>query len=153
MEKMSLKSLDMRGKTITTHILFHTAQALKGLGENDVQEIVTDRYPAIVSDIKAWCRMTGNAFVSTEPGDKHQVFYIKKGPKRKPDKKMALVIPTNALDELISPLGFALGAAVSNNEVHIFFQGPGVKVLKRNYNEKLGGGGAVFVGRCRNNEE
>ena len=69
MEKVSLKSLDMRGKTITTHILFHTAQALNALGENDVQEIVTDGSPAIVSDIKAWFRMTGNAFPKEERYD------------------------------------------------------------------------------------
>ena len=58
MEKVSLKSLDMRGKTITTHILFHTAQAIKGLGENDVQEIVTVDDPAIISAMRlVWERM------------------------------------------------------------------------------------------------
>ena len=52
---------------------------------------------------------------------------------------MALVISTDGLEELLSPLGFALAAALEGLSVDIFFQGPGVHVLQRGFQPKLSG--------------
>lgn len=42
-------------------------------------------------------------------------------------------------EELLSPLGFALGAAPAGSPVAIYFQGPAVHVLTRSFNEHLPG--------------
>jgi hypothetical protein len=65
METMAVAqaSIDMTGKTITTYIVYHAAVKLREMNEGEVLEIVTDGFTAIESDIKAWCRMSGQALV------------------------------------------------------------------------------------------
>lgn len=50
-----------------------------------------------------------------------------------------MVVSTDGLTELLSPLGFALAAALEGMEVSLFFQGPAVRVLKKGYHPKLRG--------------
>ena len=50
------KLLDMRGKLITTYILYHAVEALQTMNEGDVLEIVTDTFEAVESDMYAWSR-------------------------------------------------------------------------------------------------
>ena len=49
------------------------------------------------------------------------------------------MISNPGLQELLSPLGFALGAALAGSTVSIYFQGPAVRVLTRAFSEKLPG--------------
>ncbi len=49
------------------------------------------------------------------------------------------------MDKLISPLGLALGDTLSGAEVSIYFQGPGVRLLKLGYRSKLSGLGRPFT--------
>jgi predicted peroxiredoxin len=49
------------------------------------------------------------------------------------------VISNPGLEELLSPLGFALGAALSGSPVAVYFQGPAVRVLTCSFHERLGG--------------
>ena len=51
----------------------------------------------------------------------------------------AVVISNPGLEELLSPLGFALAAALAGSAVAIYFQGPAIRVLTRSFTEKLPG--------------
>ena len=56
-----------------------------------------------------------------------------------------MVISQDGLEELLSPLGFALAAALEYIEVHLFFQGPAVHVLAKGFHPKLRGWSRPFT--------
>lgn len=141
MEKTSAKaSIDMRGKKITTFILYEAVMKLEAMKEGEVLEVVTEPSEPIESDIRAWCRMSGHNLVDVEKEAHHHRYSIKKAavPEEK-ERKLAIVISNPGLEELLSPLGFALGAALAGTTVYIYFQGPAVRVLTKNFKEKLRG--------------
>ncbi|MEW6603038.1 MAG: DsrE family protein [Nitrospirota bacterium] len=133
------QSIDMRGKTITTYILFHAAKKLDRMATGEVLEISTDKFEAIENDIGSWCRMTGHTLVTSETGDHFQRFYIKKSDAKKTGGKFAIIISDPGLEDLLTPLGLALGAALKGDEVHLIFQGPAVRVLKKGFRGDLKG--------------
>jgi predicted peroxiredoxin/TusA-related sulfurtransferase len=133
------ESIDMRGKKITTFILYGAVMKLREMGEGDVLEIVTEAFEPIESDIRAWCRMTGYNLVNVEKAPDQERYYVEKAAPKGKEHKLALVISNAGLEELISPLGFALGAALAGIDVHVYFQGPAVKVLKDGFKEALPG--------------
>ena len=143
------ESIDMRGKQITTYILYHAVQRLQQMNEGEVLEIVTDNFEGIESDIRAWSRMTGHTVLEVEKEATYERYYIEKALPITQSKQVAFVISTSWLEELLSPLAFALGAALEAMEVHIYFQGPGVRVLKKGFQEKLSGWGRPFSGFAR----
>ena len=83
--------------------------------------------------------MTGNSLLEMETGNTYQRYYIKKVTLKKPEKKLAMIISDPGLEMLLSPLGLALSAALSGTDVYLYFQGPAVRVLKKNFNAKLSG--------------
>ncbi len=133
------QSIDVRGKKITTFILYEAVMKLREMVEGDVLKIVTEAFEPIGSDIRAWCRTTGHKLVDFEKGADQERYYIRKGAPVEEERKLAMVISDAGLEELISPLGFALGAALGGTEVQIYFQGPAVRVLKRGFKEALRG--------------
>ena len=48
--------LDLRGKTITTYIVFAVYEAFAAMGQGDRVEVVTDTFAAIETGFLAWCR-------------------------------------------------------------------------------------------------
>lgn len=142
-------SIDLRGKTITTYILFEAVTKLREMSEGGVLEMVTEPFEPIGSDISAWCRMTGHQLVWVERQDSLERYRIEKGASKANGQRLAMIISDEGLEELISPLGFALGAAVGGIGVSIYFQGPAVRVLKRGFKEKLGGLSRPFSGLAR----
>jgi predicted peroxiredoxin/TusA-related sulfurtransferase len=142
-------SVDMRGKKITTFILYHAVMKLSEMSEGDVLEIVTDAFEPIGSDIRAWCRMTGHKLVDFEKPAEGEKYYVQKAAPKEEERKLALVISDTGLEELISPLGFALGSALAGTEVYIYFQGPAVKVLRKGFKEVLHGISRPFSGFAR----
>lgn len=137
-------SLDLRGKTITTFILYEACHALQDLEPRDRIEVVTDAFAAIDPDIAAWCRATGNRLVDVAPTVDTRRYVIEKGVARPPGHKLAAVISDDGLFELLSPLGFALGAALQGDHVSLYFLGPAVRVLRRGYVAKMHGPGRPF---------
>lgn len=148
-ETAAAQSLDLRGKTITTFILNEAVLKLREMSEGDVLELVTERSEAIESDIGAWCRMTGHRFLSAEQEQDAVRYRVVKGARAGERRRLAFIISEPGLEELISPLGFALGAALAGIEVAIYFQGPAVKVLTRGFHETLGGLSKPFSGFAR----
>ena len=138
--------LDMRGKTITTYIAYGAAQELAGLAEGDTLELVTDTGDAIDNDIRAWCRATGQQVTVRERTGAQSRYVITKATTAPSGRRLAAVISDPGLEELLSPLGFALAAALEGIEVSLYFQGrrsgPWLRVLPRN----CGGGPALSAG-------
>ena len=137
-------SLDLRGKTITTFILYEVHHALESAALGQRIEVVTDPFPAIDPDIAAWCRTTGNPLIDVVADGETRRYLIEKGPARPSGHKLAAVISDDGLFELLSPLGFALAAALEGDDVSLYFLGPAVRVLKQGFTAKMHGPGRPF---------
>ena len=133
------RSIDIRGKTITPFILYYAVKNLKDMQEGEILEVNTDKFEAIENDINAWSRMTGNRLLEMETGDNYQRYFIKKVNIKRPERKLTMIISDPGLERLLSPLGLALSAALSGTDVYLYFQGPAVRVLKKNFKAKLSG--------------
>lgn len=138
------QTIDMRGKKITTFILFDVVTKLRDMKEGQVIQVVTDAYDAIDSDIRAWTRMTGHKLVDVVDAGDHRKYLIEKAKPKEKDRSLAVVVSDAGLEELLSPLGFTLAAALEGIDVSIYFQGPAVKVLSKGFKEKLGGWARPF---------
>lgn len=133
-------SIDTRPKTITTAIAYEARQGLEQLGDGDVLEVLTEDFDPIEGDLQAWCRMTGHKLVRTEAADGLQRHLIEKGPApREAARELAFVVSDPGLFELLSPLGFALAAALEGMHVSIYFQAEAVKVLAKDFEAKAHG--------------
>jgi predicted peroxiredoxin/TusA-related sulfurtransferase len=143
-------TIDLRGKTISTYVLYHTVQKLKQMHTGETLEVVTDNYEALQNDMNAWTRMTGHILKGSVNHNDYHTYYIEKSNPIKRDSKLAIVISNKGMLELLSPLGFSLAAALEGIDVHLYFQGPGVKVLKKGYKAKLPGLGRPFSKAARN---
>jgi len=143
------ESIDMMGKKITTYILYEAAKKLANMKEGEILEITTDNFEPIESDIRAWCRMTGHNLVEFQKESDYQKYYIKKGKPKEREDTLALVISNPGLEALLSPLGFAIGAALGGTEIYIYLQEPAVKVLKKGFKEKLHGINRFFSSFAR----
>ena len=133
------KSLDRRGKTITTFVVFDVVAQLETMDEGEVLELFTDDYEPLRTDIAAWCEASGHVLLSAEAMSTGTRFLIEKRPPKAKDTSMAMVISNPGLEELLSPLGFALAAALEGIQVHLFLQGPAVRVLVDGFRPKLTG--------------
>lgn len=143
------RKIDVRGKRITTYILYNVVENLKNMNTDEVLEVITDNYVPIDNDMQAWSRLTGNRIISTDKESGYYLYFIKKTNTTRQQPKFVMVISSNGLEELLSPLGFALASAINGNEVHIFFQGPAVQVFKRGFRESLPGINAPFSSFAR----
>lgn len=142
-------SLDLRGKTITTYIVNEAAQALELLGDGEELQIVTDDFEPIAADLGAWARIAGHRLAASEHDGDHRRFVVQKGRPIATLQELAVVISDPGLQELLSPLGFALAAALEGVQVHIYFQGPGVRVLKQGFTPRLHGWARPFSAFAR----
>lgn len=99
----------------------------------------TDSRPAVDSDVRAWCRTTGHILVSVEEAERERDYRVRKSERQLTHRPWAFVISDPGLEELLSPLGFALAAALGGSEVAIYFQGPAARVPGSGFKEKLRG--------------
>lgn len=137
-------TLDRRGKTITTFVIYDVVQRLNDMEVGEVLEVLTDDFEAFPPDIVAWCETTGHRLVASEHATDGLRFLIEKRPPLAKDTKLAMVISNQGLEELLSPLAFALAAALEGIDVHLYFQGPAVRVLAEGFRPKLKGWGRPF---------
>ncbi|HSG12859.1 MAG TPA: DsrE family protein [Gaiellaceae bacterium] len=133
------RTVDVRGLTITTAIVSAVGDALTELQTNDELDVLTDRFPAIVPDLEAWCRASGHQYVGLEEEGESWRIGLRKGAPRRNDQRVAVVVSDDGLEELLSPLGFALAAAQGGANVALFIQGPAVHVLAPAFQARLSG--------------
>lgn len=133
------RTLNLVGKSITTFLVYDLVGALQTLDEGDVVELITSDTEPIVRDIAAWCRATGHVLLSSQQRGRTRRFLIEKRTVVGKESTLAMVISDAGLEELLSPLGFALAAALEGAKVSLYFQGPAVQVLARGYRPKLTG--------------
>jgi predicted peroxiredoxin/TusA-related sulfurtransferase len=133
------QDVDGRGLSISTAILYEVFTALQPLDPGGELRIRADATPVIDSDIRAWARTTGHDLIAVEETDQELRYLIRKTDRPRSRPPWAFVISDPGLEELLSPLGFALAAALGGSEVALYFQGPGVRVLERSFRERLKG--------------
>jgi len=141
--------VDGRGRSISTAILYEVVWALRGLSPGDEIRVRADPLPAVDSDVRAWCMTTGHELVAVEEPESAREYVIRKAGEVREQPAWAMVISNPGLEELLSPLGFALGAALGGSAVALYFQGPAVRVLAASFSERLPGWRRPFSGFAR----
>lgn len=131
--------VDGRGLSIPTAMLYDVVIGMRELDAGDEMSVVADAAPAIDSDLRAWCRTTGNDLVEVNEEERVRHYAIRKTDRPRPQPPWAMVISDPGLEELLSPLGFALAAALAGSPMAIYFQGPATRVLSRDFTERLKG--------------
>jgi predicted peroxiredoxin/TusA-related sulfurtransferase len=131
--------VDGRGRSVSTAVLYEVACAMRELAAGTVVKVRTDIRPAVNSDVRAWCRTTGHELVEVDEAAGAREYSVRKAAEVREQPAWAIVISNPGLEELLSPLGFALAAALAGSGVSIYFQGPAVRVLTRSFSEKLPG--------------
>lgn len=141
--------VDGRGRSVSTAILFEVVLVMEDLPAGTQILVLTDPLPALDSDVRAWCKSTGHELVGVEHVGEARRYAVRKVDERQSSPGWAIVISNPGLEELLSPLGFALAAALTGSRVALYFQGPAVRVLTRSFSEKLGGWKRPFSGIAR----
>jgi len=135
----SASRVDLRGLTITTAIAVAAHDKLAALEVGDEIELLVDRFPALVADLQAWCRATGHELVELAEDGESRCVTVRKGDAHLNVERVAIVVSHDGLEELLSPLGFALAAALSGAHVSVYLQGPAVRVLTPGFQPRLRG--------------
>lgn len=138
------KELDRTGRMITTFVVFDVVKELEALPEGAVLAVVTDDFEPFDHDLTAWCEVTGHRLLGTERERRGRRFLIEKGSPKTNESSLAMVVSAAGLEELLSPLGFALAAALEGMPVRLYFLGPAVRVLARSYKPHLQGWARPF---------
>ena len=102
--------IDGRGRSISTAIAYEVWNALRDTEPGEEASVRTDALPAVDSDIRAWCRTAGHDLTGVEERDTERRYGIRKTDQPCAQPPWALVISDPGLEELLSPLGFALAA-------------------------------------------
>lgn len=139
MTRTATAQLDLPGLTITTAIAVAAHQRLAAIAVGDDLELLVDAFPAILPDLEAWCRVTGHELIDVSTEGEFQRVRLRKGSPRANDRRVAVVVPSDGLLELLSPLAFALAAALEGGQVSVYLQGPAVHVLAPRFSGKLPG--------------
>lgn len=105
---------------------------------------VTATDPGFPRDAKAWCKSTGNNFISaSEEGGLHKVVISKGGTPPAPPQATApqrnktLIMFSDDLDRAIATFVLANGAAATGTKVSIFFTFWGLNVIKKEHKPRL----------------
>lgn len=142
--RVACRQLDARGRTITTAIAWAVHEQFTDLEVGDEIELKTDPFPAIVPDMEAWCRATGHELVDVRTNGQSRWITLRKGAPRRNGHRVALVVSTDGLTELLSPLGFALAAALGGAQVAVYLLGPAVHLLAPGFRARLHGPARPF---------
>jgi predicted peroxiredoxin/TusA-related sulfurtransferase len=133
----SAASLDLRGLTITTAIAYAIHEALEPLAQGEALEVTIGTAPALVPDLEAWTRQSGHGLEVVDEDAAGSRLRITKGQAERSGHHVAIVISQAGLEELLSPLGFALAAALEGAAVSVYIQGPAVRVLRPGWSATL----------------
>jgi predicted peroxiredoxin/TusA-related sulfurtransferase len=142
--KTAARTLDRRGKTISTFVAFDAANELAAMADGEVLEVVTSDFGPLEPEITAWCRAVGHTVLDSTATPGARRFLIEKGSASPKATSLAVVLSSDGLEELLSPLGFALAAALEGIAVHLYVQGPAVRMLQQDFRPRLRGWARPF---------
>jgi TusA-related sulfurtransferase len=111
--------VDARRLTITTAIAWALHEQFASLDVGDEIELETDPFPAIVPDLEAWCRARGHELFEVWRNGRSWRLTLRKGAPRRNEDRVAVVVSSDGLTELLLPLGFALAAALGGAQVSV----------------------------------
>lgn len=74
----------------------------------------------------------------------------RKGARRRNEHRVAVVVSSDRLTELLLSLGFALAAALGGAQVAVYLAGPAVHILAPGFRARLHGPDSGLSGRKRN---
>ncbi len=131
-----IRSLDLRGLAITTSVAVALHEAIEPLEVGATIEARIEPFAAIRPDLEAWAQAAGHTLEMPAQEDGRLVRVVK-GEPRVSDRSVAIVISHDGLEELLSPLGFALAAALEGAACTVYLQGPAVRVLRPGYEPAL----------------
>ncbi|MDH3225529.1 MAG: DsrE family protein [Thermoleophilia bacterium] len=134
-----MSALDMRGRSITTFVVYEIASRVDRCEVGQAVDVVVDDTEALDRDLRAWSAATGNEVRGGAPTAGGREYSIVKGVPRETDLALAMVISNPGLFELLSPLGFALAASLEGISVRIYFQAQAVRVLKSGFTPRIQG--------------
>ena len=148
--------LDVRDKKISLYVLQlvnHSLEKICKVGETI--DLKTDHFDGLRNDILTWGQLVPHDIQEIDCDEGEGVYYDrylitkKEIPTDKQPGKVAVVISNDGLLDLVSPLGFALAAALAGMSVSLFFQGPGVRVLRTGFQGRLPGWKTLFSAFAR----
>jgi predicted peroxiredoxin/TusA-related sulfurtransferase len=121
--------------------------AMRELDTGELLELVTKDDAGLVRDVTTWCGRAGHELVTSQRECEGTVrILMRKGEPRRIERSMTVILSTAGLSDVVYPLDKALAAAVLGMDVHVVFEGAGVRMLKRNYRAKLSGlAGWIFT--------
>jgi predicted peroxiredoxin len=129
--------VDLRGLTITTAIVAAMREGLEPIAVGEELDALVEPAPGIKPDLEAWSRATGNSVTFTDDAGTGTHVRVRKGTAKPNEHSVAIVVSNDGLLELLSPLGFALGAAHEGAQVSLYLQGPAVHVLRPGFSPTL----------------
>jgi NADPH-dependent 2,4-dienoyl-CoA reductase/sulfur reductase-like enzyme/peroxiredoxin family protein/TusA-related sulfurtransferase/rhodanese-related sulfurtransferase len=116
-------------------------QEMKKLEDGQVMEVIASD-PGFTRDVEAWCRRTGNTFVSSHRQDTDYVAIIKKGTSelQKESSKLngkTIIVFSGDLDKALASFIIANGAAAMGRPVTMFFTFWGLNLLRKADKQKV----------------
>ncbi|HSG78518.1 MAG TPA: DsrE family protein, partial [Acidimicrobiia bacterium] len=123
------------------------------MSEGAILALDVDDAPGVLPDLEAWAEASGHRIVENVDLGGMRRLFIARGPDRPLARSMAVVVSDPGLEELLSPLGFALAGALEAMAVHVYFQGPAVRVLDKRFMPHLRGWRRPFSRFARNGLE
>lgn len=146
-EAPAIRRVDAQATWKPYRVAYEATKVMRTIDTGAVVEILTKDDPGLLNDLSTWCDTTGHQLLVSEPvSDGHVRSVVRKGEPRTNDRSMTVIVSTAGLEHVVFPLDKALAAAVLGMDVHVVFEGAGVRLLKRGYRSKLSGlVGGVFT--------
>ena len=129
--------LDLRSLTITTAIAYAIHEALAPRSVGDALAVTIGAAPALLPDLETWARRNSHRLEIVERDASGSHLRVTKGRAEPSGRRVAIVVSEGGLEELLSPLGFALAAVLEGAEVSVYVQGPAVRVLRPGWSPSL----------------
>jgi TusA-related sulfurtransferase/predicted peroxiredoxin len=137
---VGIPRVDVRATWKPYRVGYQAIKAMRAMGTGAVLEVLTKDDAGLLHDISTWCQATGHDLLASERVSDGEVrSLIRKGVPRSNDRSMTVIVSTASLEDVVYPLDKALAAAVLGMDVHVVFEGAGVRLLKRGYRSKLSG--------------
>jgi predicted peroxiredoxin/TusA-related sulfurtransferase len=128
-------------------VAYQAIKALRALETGATLEVISRDDPGLLTDLATWCEATGHQLMASErPAPGQALSLIRRGEPRRSGRSMTVIVSTASLEHVVYPLDKALAAAVLGMDVHVVFEGAGVRLLKRGYRSRLSGlAGKIFT--------